>query len=251
MKEIKATEESKKWHTSWIAAVLSVLVATGFVRWATLERKTSVCVLLLGLSLAIGFLWIVTRWNKHFIAKILISILLAICTGAALQWVYVYERPTLYSEIRSIAIPASPDGTFLLDVEVSVRNLGRVPGSIERESLVLTIDGSSSIGKQLYAQTLPLGAAKEPELNNLKFNTGEPVSGWLFFSFPGMSHNSIARYFECDSPLLDTVSLRLSAWESGTARVFTDFKKLKDLGKDACIPPQSNGSVAYQHKETE
>jgi hypothetical protein len=251
MKEIKATEASKKWHTSWIAAVLSVLVATGFVRWATLGMKTSFCVLLLGFSLAIALLWIVTRWKKHFIAKVLISILLAICTGVALRWVYLYQRSNLYSEIHSIAVPTSPDGTFSLDVGVSVKNLGRVPGYIERVSLVLTIDASSSIGKQIYAQTLPLGAANEPELDNQEFPSGKPVSGWLFFSFPGMSHRSIARYFECDSPLLDTVSFRLSAWEKGSDRVFTDNRKLTDLGKDACIPPQSNGSVVYQHKETE
>ncbi|WP_433972372.1 hypothetical protein [Tunturiibacter lichenicola] len=250
MKELNATGESKKWHASWIAAVLSVPVAAGSIRWATLGMRTSFCVLLLSFSLAIGLLWIVTRWQKHFIAKILISILLAICTGVALQWVYLYERPNLYSEIHSIAIPASPDGTFLLNIRVSVRNLGRVPGYIERVSLVLTIDASSSIGKQIDAQTLPLGAAKEPELNNQKFTTGEPVSGWLFFSFPGMSHSSIARYFECDSPLLDTVSLRLSAWESGSDRVFSDFKKLKDLGKDACIPPNPTGSSSTKQKET-
>jgi hypothetical protein len=236
MEEIKATEESKKWHGSWITAVLAELVVAGLIGWATLGMTTSLCVLLLGFSLAIGLLWGKTKWKKHFAAKAVISIVLAICTGAALWWVYLYDRPNLYSEIHSIAIPASPDGTFLLDVGVSVKNSGRVPGSIERESLVLTIDGSSAIGKQIYAQTLPLGATNETELYNQKIPPGKSVSGWLFFSFPGMSHDSIARYFACDSDLLDTVSFKLSAWESRFNRVFTDTKKLRDLGKDACIP---------------
>jgi hypothetical protein len=250
MKEIKATGESRKWHISWIAAVLAELVAAGSILWATLGMTTSLCVLLLGFSLALGLLWTVTRWKKHFIAKVAISILLAICTGAALRWVYLYERPNLHSEIHSIAIPVSPDGTFFLDLGVSVTNSGRVPGHIERVSLVLTVDASSAIGKQIYAQTLPSGAANEPELDSQEFPPGKPVSGWLFFSFPGVSHTSIARYFVCDSPLLDTVSFRLSAWEKGSDRVFTANRKLKDLVKDPCITSNPTGPLSTKHKET-
>jgi hypothetical protein len=238
-KETDSTRENRKWHLSWIIASLVAVVVGAILAWSGLDMIPSILIVALGWILATALLWLMTPARLHTVVKISASLILLICTLLSVLWIYSVDRPILFPEIGGIITQAYNGSALSIDVEALVKNTGRQSSYADSWRLDLMIDGTTIQGRELYGEALPEHAASELPLFDQEFPPGKPVRGWLFFAFPGVSHDYAATYFTCGSPLMEKVSLRLSVWDSKMKREWSEARSLKDMGKEACtsLPP--------------
>jgi len=203
--------------------------------WTGLDMIPMLAIITAAWILSIVLLWRPFK-AQHKIGKAIGTVLLTGATALAAWWVCTYDRPILLPQIGGLLTQNYNGSALGIDIEALIKNTGRQSGYADRWKLLLTIDGTTIEGKQLYGQSLPSKAANEPQLYDQELPPGKPVRGWLFFGFPTISHEFATPYFLCNSPLIDKVSIKLSLWDSKMKREWNQSKPLKDLGKEACAP---------------
>ncbi len=230
--------EGKKWNASWIISALMSSVLAWVVTGTTLDMVHLFAIICIVWALAIALIWVLTPRQRHRRLKGALTFVLTVAAASAVLWVYSKDRPILRPQIEGAVTQNFNGDAFGLDVRTLVRNDGRQGSYADRWKLKLIVDGVEIDGKELFGQPLPPRAASGPEISDREFRPGAPVRGWLFFGFPGTSHDSLQSYFTCGSPLMDNVTLELSVWDSEHKREWTQAKALRDLGNEACTPLQ-------------
>jgi hypothetical protein len=234
--ETDSTRENRKWNLSWIIASLVAVVVGAILAWSGLDMIPSILIVTIGWVLATALLWLMTPARLHTLLKVSASLILMICALLSVQWIYRFDRPILSPEIGGLVTQNYNGNDLSIDVETLVKNTGRQSGYADSWRLDLLIDGAIIQGRELYGERLPEQAANEPAISDQEFSPGKPVHGWLFFAFPGVSHDYASTYFTCGSPLMDKVSVRLLVWDSKMKHEWSQVRSLKDMGKEACSP---------------
>jgi hypothetical protein len=227
--------EAARWHASWIIAALCAFAIAGIPAWTVLDMMPLIVIISIVLILGGALLWLLTPPMVHIAIKVLSSMVLMALATITICWAVKHDRPIFNPQMQGVAIKNTTGGDFGIDVEIEVRNSGRQSGYADEWKLKLIIDGSTVEGHRLYGQTIP-SRSNESEISDQEFSVGRPVRGWVFFSFPTISHEYAASYFACGSPLIDKVSLSISVRDSKTKHEWSQFKGLRDLGNGACIP---------------
>lgn len=233
-----AIAEGKKWHASWIIPALMSGLLAWVVAGTTLDMVHLFAIICIVWMLAIALVWVLTPRQRHLGSKVALTFLLTVGAASAGLWVYSTDRPILRPQIEGAVLRNFNGDAFGLDVRTLVRNDGRQSSYADRWRLKLIVDGVEIEGKELFGQPLPPGAASGSEISDHEFQPGAPVRGWLFFGFPGTSHDSLQSYFTCGSPSMDKMTLELSVSDSEYKRQWIQVKPLRDLGNEACIPLQ-------------
>ena len=241
--------EKQKWHATWIISTIVTIGATVIAVWKDLDMTPLIILVSITLALVVGLLWLTTPYKAHVGAKLVLSIAAVIAAGFVIYWAYKFDRPILQPEIQEATIQNQTDKPVALNLETLIENAGHQNGNVERWQLQLVLNGLSVDGRQLFGQPAPQQAVNEPDIASQDFPVNKPVRGWLFFSFPTISHDIAAADFTCGSPFLDKVQITLSVWDSKNKREWDQTKSLKDLGKDACIPMQTETEVVPLKKQ--
>jgi hypothetical protein len=229
--------ENSRWHASWIISLIIACVVAVFASLATMEMVPLIILVVFCFAGSLALLWLLTDRSKHIIYKVIVSAALLTAAVTAVCWVVRTDRPILRPQVGVVLVKSLSGNGFALAVEGLVKNSGRQGGYADDWKLTMTVDGSEYQGKQLHGQQLPSNAPNEQELSDQEFPSGKPVRGWLFFSFPAVSHDMMVPYFTCNSELINKVGLMLSVWDSKQKKEWTQTRTLKELGVESCIPP--------------
>ena len=227
--------EAQKWHlSSWIIPSIIAVVLAGVTVGLAVPMPVLIAIILAVWLLLNALVWTFTPPKSHHTGKIVTSVLLTVAMIASVSWAWAFDRPILRPQVGGLITQNFNENAFALDVETLIRNSGHQGGYADRWQLKLIVDGTEMIGRETFGQLLPAKAVKEPEIADQEFPPDKPVRGWLFFGFPGTSHDALQAYFFCGSSLTDKVSLELSVWDSKNKREWTQRMQLRDLYNQTC-----------------
>jgi hypothetical protein len=244
MEKVERSKEDRRWHLSWMITALSTFAASGLSILNGIEMVPLIWIAAVVLAIMLLIVWIATPIRTHKVGKILMTTLLALSAAWTIWWAVKYDRPILDLKMQQVVIGNGAESEFGLDLETTVKNSGHQNGSGDHWQLELVINGGRVEGDERFGQVPPPAATNEPDLSTQDFPVGKPVRGWLFFSFPTVSHEFAAKNFACGSPSIDKISLNLSVWDSKFKRQFSQSEALKDLGGGACIAMTSPSASA-------
>lgn len=214
------------------------------VAWITtgsgLTMVPLIAVVIIASVLALLLLWFPTPPNTHTIIKGIISVLVIALTAYGVVWIYENDRPILTPTIGGAVSQNYDVRWFGLDIEVNIQNSGMQSSYADHWRLQLDINGRQYEGRQRMGEDFPKGTVHLGEIRDQEFSIGKPVSGFLIFVFPDLSHDEAATYFACGSPSAKDVNITLTVWDSKLKKPFSETRNLRELGTEECkpLPPQ-------------
>ena len=232
----QAASDQRRWHASWITAGLTTLAVAWITAGSGLTMVPLVAVVIVASVLALLLLWFLTPPKTHTLTKGVVSVLVIALAVCGAIWIYENDRPILTPKIGGTIGQNYNVQGFALDVEVNIQNSGMQSSYADHWELQLDINGKHYQGRQLIGEDFPKGALHLGEIRDQEFPVGKPVSGFLIFAFPELSHDDAVPYFACDSPSAKDVNITLTVWDSKLKKPFSQTQNLHEMSTEGCKP---------------